>query len=95
MGKLNELKYDLLQHPHYLLDLAPADFHLFLQLKIFIDGKRFLRSQFHDGIMGLEHRWMKYIKLNPLTILQSKLLLVLTSRLFVCFNHVHIVCGRI
>lgn len=40
--KMNETKYDLVQHLPYLTDLAPSDFHLFLQLKIPFGGKRFL-----------------------------------------------------
>jgi histone-lysine N-methyltransferase SETMAR len=30
-----------LDHPPYSPDLAPGDFHLFLQLKIYLAGKKF------------------------------------------------------
>jgi len=33
MAKINELKFELLEHPPYSPDLAPSDFHLFLDLK--------------------------------------------------------------
>ncbi|EFN85281.1 Histone-lysine N-methyltransferase SETMAR, partial [Harpegnathos saltator] len=33
MAKLNELKYELLEHPACSPDLAPSDYYLFLNLK--------------------------------------------------------------
>jgi len=41
IAKISELKYELLQHPPYLPDLAPSDFWLFSHLKKFMRGKRF------------------------------------------------------
>lgn len=41
MAKINELKYDLLEHPPYSPDLAPSDFWLFSHLKKFMRGKHF------------------------------------------------------
>lgn len=43
--KLNDLKYDLLDHPPYSPDLAPSDFFLFTNLKKFLSGKRFRDNQ--------------------------------------------------
>ena len=40
MAKIYELRYELLS---YSPDLAPSDFHLFLKLKIFLGGPRFLQ----------------------------------------------------
>ena len=40
MERLQDLRYDLLGHPHYSTDLAPSDFHLFPNLKKFVCGKR-------------------------------------------------------
>ncbi|KAL9895462.1 histone-lysine N-methyltransferase SETMAR-like [Glossina fuscipes fuscipes] len=39
--KLKVLHYELLQHPPYSPDLTPSVFHLFVNLKKFLDGKRF------------------------------------------------------
>jgi len=45
MGKLRDLKYELLEHPPYSPDLVPSDFHLFPNLKKFVAGKRFLSNE--------------------------------------------------
>lgn len=45
MGKLRDLRYDLLDHPPYSPDLAPSDFHLFPNLKKFVSGKRFASNE--------------------------------------------------
>lgn len=51
MAKINELKYELLQHPPYSPDLAPSDFHLFPKFKIFLGGKRFSTTEeVHDAV---------------------------------------------
>jgi len=39
--KLNELGYEILQHPQYSPDLSPTDFHFFKHLDHFISGKTF------------------------------------------------------
>lgn len=41
MGKLQDLRYDLLGHPTYSLDLARSDFHLFPHLKKIVSAKCF------------------------------------------------------
>ena len=41
MAKINELKYELLEHPPYSPDLAPSDFWLFSHLKNCMRGKSF------------------------------------------------------
>jgi histone-lysine N-methyltransferase SETMAR len=35
------VKWDILDHPPYSLDLEPSDFHLFLQLKKHLARKKF------------------------------------------------------
>jgi len=45
MGKLRDLHYKLLEHPHYSPDLAPYDFYVFPKLKIFLAGQRFSSNQ--------------------------------------------------
>ncbi|KAG5306623.1 SETMR methyltransferase, partial [Acromyrmex insinuator] len=37
--KLNELKYEILQHPAYSPDLSPTDFHFFKHLEQFLRAK--------------------------------------------------------
>ncbi|XP_066900865.1 histone-lysine N-methyltransferase SETMAR-like [Halyomorpha halys] len=41
----HELRYELLPHPPYSLDLAPSDFHLFPKLQIFLGGRRFPKTE--------------------------------------------------
>lgn len=45
MAKINELHYELLEHPPYSPDLAPSDFHLFPHLKKFMRGQRFSSNE--------------------------------------------------
>jgi histone-lysine N-methyltransferase SETMAR len=40
MGKLRDLHYELLEHPHISPDLAPSDFYLFPRLKLFLACQR-------------------------------------------------------
>lgn len=53
MAKINELKYELLDHPPYSPDLAPSDFYLFPNLKKFLAGKRFTSNE--DAITVVNH----------------------------------------
>jgi histone-lysine N-methyltransferase SETMAR len=39
--RIQELQWELLEHPPYSLDLASSDFHLFGLLKNHLGGKRF------------------------------------------------------
>jgi histone-lysine N-methyltransferase SETMAR len=39
MGKLRDLHYELLENPPYSPDLAPSDFCLFPELKLFLTGQ--------------------------------------------------------
>lgn len=41
MGKLNELKYELIPHPEYSPDLAPSNYYLFANMKRWLPGKQF------------------------------------------------------
>ena len=45
MAKVYELRFKLLPHPPYCLDLGPSDFFLFPNLKIWLGGKKFLSDQ--------------------------------------------------
>jgi histone-lysine N-methyltransferase SETMAR len=45
MGKLRDLRYELLEHPPYSPDLAPSNFYLFPKLKLFLAGQRFSSNQ--------------------------------------------------
>jgi len=45
MGKLKDLRYELLEHPPYSPDLTPSDFYLFPKLKLFLAGQRFSSNQ--------------------------------------------------
>jgi hypothetical protein len=45
MGKLRDLHYKLLEHPHSSPDLAPSDFCLYQKLKLFLAGQRFSSNQ--------------------------------------------------
>lgn len=41
MAKLEQLGYELVQHPPYSPDLAPSDYYLFPNLKRMLQGTRF------------------------------------------------------
>ena len=45
MGKLRDLRYDLLSHPPYSPDLASSDFHLFPNLKKFVSEKHLVSNE--------------------------------------------------
>jgi len=80
MAKLHELRFELLPHPPYSPDLAPCDFFLFPNLKIWLGEKKFLSnkevdavdayfqdletSYFSEGIKKLKHRCTKYVELQ-------------------------------
>lgn len=52
MGKLHDLKYEILEHPPYSPDLAPSDYYLFPNLKKFLGGKRFASNE--DAIAAVD-----------------------------------------
>jgi histone-lysine N-methyltransferase SETMAR len=45
MGKLKDPHYELLEHPPYSPDLAPSDFCLFPNLKLFLARQRLSSNQ--------------------------------------------------
>ena len=45
MGTIQKLKWNVLPHPSYSLDLAPSDYHLFGPLKKHLGGKRFRNNE--------------------------------------------------
>jgi hypothetical protein len=48
-------QFDTSPHPHpYSPDLEPSDFHLFLRLKKFLAGQRFLK---YEDVKGAVKKW--------------------------------------
>ncbi|KYN16546.1 hypothetical protein ALC57_11207 [Trachymyrmex cornetzi] len=45
MAKIHELRFELIDHPPYSLDLAPSDFFLFPRLKIWLGGQKFSSNE--------------------------------------------------
>lgn len=45
MAKIEELKFELVEHPPYSPDLAPSDFFLFPNLKKWLGGQRFTDNE--------------------------------------------------
>ncbi|EFN74878.1 Histone-lysine N-methyltransferase SETMAR, partial [Camponotus floridanus] len=43
--KLMELRFQLVTHPSYSPDLAPSDYHLFLNMKKWLVGRRFYSNE--------------------------------------------------
>jgi histone-lysine N-methyltransferase SETMAR len=52
MGKLRDPHYELLEHPLFSPDLAPSDFYLFPNLKLFLAGQGFSSNQ--EAIAAVE-----------------------------------------
>lgn len=51
--KLQELELPLIKHPPYSPDLAPSDYFLFKNLKIFLQGKRYAtRNEFEGAVLA-------------------------------------------
>jgi len=57
MAKLNELKYELLDHPPYPPALSLYDFYLFPNLKKFLAGKRFTYNE--DAMAAVNDYFVK------------------------------------
>ena len=51
MLKIRDLGFKLLEHPPYSPDLAPADYHIFPQLKKSLKGRKF---SFEEVIKAVE-----------------------------------------
>lgn len=80
MGKLRDLKHELLEHRAHSPDVTPFAFRLLPNLKKFVAGQSFgrteviagvdgyysglLDSKFTDGIHSLKERWTKFIEVN-------------------------------
>jgi len=74
---LHSLKFEVMKHPPYSLDLAPSDFHLFGSMKEHLRGQKFAddevmeavqswlkatpRSFFLEGIHKLVDRWTRCV----------------------------------
>jgi hypothetical protein len=51
--KIKELNWEILDHPPYLLDLAPSDYHLFSSLQNHLNNKKFERfEEVNDSILA-------------------------------------------
>ena len=70
---LNELGFEILQHPPYSLDLSPTDFHLFKHLGHFLSGKTF------TNIPDLEHSINIFIDSQKSDFFQKRHLLICGS----------------
>ena len=53
MGKVRDLHYELLEHPPYSPDLAPSDFYLFPQPKLFLVGQSFSSNRGDCSCRGI------------------------------------------
>ena len=53
---VQQLGFELLQHPPYSLDLAPSDFHIFGPLKEALCGHRFT---FNEEVKEAVHTWLR------------------------------------
>ena len=45
MAKIHELRFEMFDHTHYSLNLAPSDYFLFPHLKIALGEKRFSSNE--------------------------------------------------
>ena len=55
MDTLRALKFEVLKHSPYSLDLAPLDFHLFGPMKVHLRGQKFA----DDKVMEAVQSWLK------------------------------------
>jgi len=62
---LAKSKWDVFDHPPCSLDLAPSDFHLFRQLKVHLDGQRFVDD---DEVKSEVNDWPKEMDADPGTV---------------------------
>lgn len=70
VANLHQLRFELVPHPPYSLDLVPSDF-VFLNLKICLGERKFNdyfaqfdKYYFLEGMEKLEKRWTKCIELE-------------------------------
>jgi hypothetical protein len=55
MDTIQKLKWNVLPHPPYSLDLAPLDYHLISPLKEHLGGKRFCNEEVIQDIQEWLH----------------------------------------
>jgi hypothetical protein len=53
---IEQLQWEVFEHPPYSPDLAPSDFHLFLRLKRFLAAERFSSD---DEVKTAVQHWVK------------------------------------
>jgi histone-lysine N-methyltransferase SETMAR len=56
--RIQELQWELLEHPPYSPDLAPSDFHLFGPLNNHLGGKRFANGEEVETEM---RKWLRQL----------------------------------
>jgi len=56
VDNLRALKFEVLKHPPYSLDLAPSDFHLFVPMKEHVRGQKFADD---NEVMETVKSWLK------------------------------------
>ena len=54
MAKVHELRFEIFPHPTYSPDFVPSALFLFLNLKIWLGGKRFLSDKIVAAVVD-EH----------------------------------------
>jgi hypothetical protein len=52
---IRQLKFELLTHPPYILDLAPSNYHMLGPLKEALRGRRFTSD---DEVKDTVHMWL-------------------------------------
>jgi histone-lysine N-methyltransferase SETMAR len=53
---VNELGFELMEHPPYCPDLAPSDFRVFGPMKVALRGRRFSSD---EEVTGVAQNWLK------------------------------------
>jgi hypothetical protein len=56
LGTIQDLKFEILEHPPYSLDLAPNDFHMFGPLK---DAIRGVYVSNDEEVKNSVHSWLR------------------------------------
>ena len=56
INTIRQLNWEILDHPAYIPDLAPSDFHLFGPLKNAVSGRRFAAD---DEVKEAVHDWLR------------------------------------
>ncbi len=77
---LEDFKWDVFRHSPYSPDLAPSDYHLFLQLKAALGGLRF---QSNAEVIAWCRKFFR--NLDNANALMARFIAMLSRRLFSCW----------